>query len=171
LAHVAVFVFFRDRPTYPAVAIGVSVVTVACMLSTIFFGKRTSLRAIGPAQRRRIISTWLATFVGMVLVLLTMLRMMRPTTPEEWFAIYALWLIVVGCTFFSLASNAGFLYLNGSLCFLLAILAPFIAFYMPLVAGLVISTNLTTVGLLLRRIAREATSQGTAAKTTKSSRG
>jgi hypothetical protein len=66
---------------------------------------------------------------------------------------------MVGCTFFSLAAHAGFLYVTGSLCFLLAVLVPFVPFYMPLVAGSLMSLNMTTFGLFLRRVAREAASR------------
>jgi len=158
LAQVAVFVFFRNRQEYPLVAIIVSLVTMAVMLSPTFFGKRVSPRAIVPAQRRRYMATQFGNFIGAILVALTIPRMMHPTTPEEWFVIYALWFIVVGCTFFSLAANAGILYLTGSLCFLLAVLAPLVPFYLPLIGGSLISLNMTTVGLMLRRVAREATS-------------
>jgi tRNA A-37 threonylcarbamoyl transferase component Bud32 len=157
LAHVAVFVFFRNRPEYPLVAIGVSLMTVAVILSSLFIGKRASMSVIAPAQRRRLRSTWLGNFIGLILVSLTVARMTHPTTPEEWFVIYALWLIVVSCTFFSLAANAGVLYLNGILCFLLAVIAPWIPFYMPLVAGSLMSLNMMTLGLVLRRVAKEAT--------------
>jgi serine/threonine protein kinase len=159
LAQIAVFVFFRDRPEYPAIAIGVTLVTVAVTFSSIFNGKRVSLRAIAPDKRRRSLSTLLGNWIGLILVPLTILRMVHPATPEEWFVIYALWLIVMGCTAFSLAAGAGILYVTGSLCFLLAVLAPFIPFYMPLVVGALMSLNLMTLGLLLRRVAREATSQ------------
>jgi tRNA A-37 threonylcarbamoyl transferase component Bud32 len=158
LAHVAVFVFLRDRPEYPLVAILVSMATVTLMLSSVFLGKRTSMHVISPAQRRQLLSSWLGNFIGLFLVPLTILRVLHPSTPEEWFVIYAFWLIEVGCTFFSLAANAGILYLTGSLCFVLAIIAPWILFYMPLVAGTLMSLNMTTVGLLLRRVAREAAS-------------
>jgi hypothetical protein len=158
LAHVAVFVFFRSRPEYPLVAIGVSLTTVAIILSSLFIGKRASMSVIAPAQRRRLRSTWLGNFIGLVLVSLTIARMTHPRTPEEWFVIYALWLIVVSCTFFSLAANAGVLYLNGILCFLLAVIAPWVPFYMPLVAGLLMSLNMMTFALVLRRVAKEATS-------------
>ena len=159
LAQVAVFVFFRNRQEYPLVAIIVSLVTMAVMLSPTFIGKRVSPRAIVPAQRRRYMATQFGNFIGAILVALTIPRMMHPTTPEEWFVIYALWLIAAGCTFFALAADAGFYYVSGSVCFLLAILAPLIPFYLPLVAGSLVSLNMTAVGLLLRRVAREATSQ------------
>jgi serine/threonine protein kinase len=158
LAQVLVFVFFWDRPEYPPVAIGVSLVTVIVMIGSSFYGNRASMRVVVRAQRRQVVSNWLGHLIGMILVPLTILRMMHPTTPEEWFVIYALWLIEVGGHFFSLAPNAGILYVTGSLCFLLAILVPFIPFYMPLIVGSLISLNMTTIGLLLRRVAREATS-------------
>jgi serine/threonine-protein kinase len=156
LMHVAVFVFFRHRPEYPLVAIGVSLVTVAIMLSSIFFGNRASMREMAPGKRRLVTSSWLGNFIGLVLVELTVVRMLHPTTPEEWFAIYALWLILAGCTYFSLAANTGVLYVTGSLCFLLAVLAPLAPFYMPLIFGSLISLNMTTVGVVFRRVAREA---------------
>jgi serine/threonine protein kinase len=159
LAQVAVFVSFRDRPEYPPVAIGVTLVTVAVMFSSILIGKRAALRVIAPDKRRRNRSILLGYWIGLILVPLTILPMVHPASPEAWFVIYAMWLIVLGCTGFSLAPNAGILYLNGSLCFLLAVLAPFVAFYLPLVMGALMSLNFTTIALLLRRVAREATSQ------------
>jgi eukaryotic-like serine/threonine-protein kinase len=156
LVHLAVFVFFRNRPEYPLAAIGVSMFTVAVLLGSIFIGQRGGMRVIAPAQRRQLRSIWLGNFIGMILVPLTILRMMQPTTTEEWFVIYALWLIVVGCSFLSLAANAGIFYLTGCLCFLLALLVPFIPFYVPLIAGSLMSLNMTTIGLLLRRVAQEA---------------
>jgi hypothetical protein len=158
LTHVAVFVFFRNRPEYPLAAIIVTLVTVAGMLYSLFFGKLASLRVIDPGERRRLRSSWLGNFIGMILVPLTILRMMHPATPEEWFVIYALWLIEGGCTYFSQAANVGILYVTASVCFLLAVLAPFVPFYMPLVVGSLISLNMTMLGLLLRRVAREAAS-------------
>jgi len=85
--------------------------------------------------------------------------MVHPATAEQWFVIYAIWLIGMGGTFFSFGANAGILYLNGGLCFLLAVLAPFIPLYVPLVVGSLMSLNMATLGLLLRRVAREAASQ------------
>jgi hypothetical protein len=142
----------------------VTLVTVAFLAFFIYFGNRVSLRALAPPQRRRNLSTWLGNWIGLILVPLTILRMLHPTTPEEWFVIYALWLIVIGCTFFSLAANAGLLYLNGSLCFLLAVLAPFVPIYLPLILGSLMWLNLTTLGLLSRRVAQEAVSQGAASE-------
>jgi hypothetical protein len=72
--------------------------------------------------------------------------------------IHGLSLIGVGGTLFSFATNAGFLYVTGSLCFLLAVLVPSVPFYTPLVAGSLMSLNLTTFSLFLRRVAQEATS-------------
>jgi hypothetical protein len=94
--------------------------------------------------------------IGMILLPLTIWWMVHPATPEEWFVIYVIWLIGMGCTFFWLAANAGILYFTGALCFLLALLAPLVAFYMPLVVGALMSVNLLTLGLVLRRVAREA---------------
>jgi len=158
MAHVAVFVLFRDRPEYPPVAIGVTLVTSAVMISWVFFGRRPSLRAVDPAQRRRYMSFWLGNFFGMVLVAVTIPRMMNPTTLEEWFMIYALWLILVGCTFCAVAATMGIFYVNAGLCFVLALLAPVAPFYMPLVMGSLMSVNMATLALVLRRASREAAS-------------
>jgi hypothetical protein len=156
LIHVAVFVFFQNRPEYPPVAVTVTVITLAAMMSAAFLGKRANLRAIDAGQRRQLLSTWLSAIVGNILVAFTIVRMMHPATPEEWFVIYPLWLIAVGSVFFALAANAGVMYVMGSLCFVVAVLAPFVPFYMPLVVGSLMSVNMTTLGLFLRRMAREA---------------
>jgi hypothetical protein len=158
LAQVAVFVFFRNRPEYPPAAIIVTMVTVAVMYYSIFVGKRTSLRVIVPGQRRHVMSSRLGNFIGLILVPLTILWMVHPATPEQWFVIYAIWLIGMGGTFFSFGANAGILYFNGGLCYLLAALAPLVPYYMPLIVGSLMSLNMATLGLLLRRVAREAAS-------------
>ena len=159
LAQVAVFVLFRGRPEYPPAAIIVTVLTVTVMYCSIFLGQRTSLRGIAPGQRRHVMSSRLGNFIGMILVPFTVVWMVHPATAEQWFVIYAIWLIGMGGTFFSFGANAGILYLNGGLCFLLAVLAPFIPLYVPLVVGSLMSLNMATLGLLLRRVAREAASQ------------
>jgi hypothetical protein len=156
LAQVAVFVFLRNRSEYPPAAIIVTVVTVAVTHCSIFVGRRTSLRAIAPGQRRHVMSSRLGNFIGASLVPLAVLWMVHPGTAEQWFVVYAIWLIGMGVTFFSFGANAGILYLNGGLCFLLAVLAPLVPFSMPLVVGLLMSLNMATLGLVLRRVAREA---------------
>jgi hypothetical protein len=157
LVQVALFVVLWNHPEYPQVAIGVTLVTAALVLTSVFWGKRARLRAVAPVQRRRYASIWLAHYIGMVLVALTVPRMIHPATPEEWFVIYALWLVLAGCTFFSLAPNAGILYVTGGLCFLVALLAPLVAFYLPIILGALISLNMVTLGFLLRRVARAVT--------------
>ena len=112
---------------------------------------------VAPARRRQVMSSRLANVIGMILVPVTILWMVHPATPEEWFVIYAIWLIGMGGTFFSFGANAGILYLPGCLCFLLAVIAPLVPFYMPLVVGSLMSLNLTTLGLLLRRVYRGLT--------------
>jgi serine/threonine protein kinase len=158
LVNVAVFVFFRNRPEYPLVALIVFIVMIAIMRYSAVFGKRTNLRVIAPGQRRQFMSTALGNLIGMILAPLTILCMLHPTTPEEWSVIYALWLILAGCSFFSLAGNAGIFYVIGSLCFLLSVIVPFVPFYMPLIVGSLVSLNITILWLLWRRVAREAAS-------------
>ena len=123
------FVLFRRRPEYPPVAIIVTMLTVAVMYYSIFIGQRTSLRGIAPGQRRHVMSSRLGNFIGMILVPFTVVWMVRPATAEQWFVIYAIWLIGMGGTFFSFGANAGIFYLNGGLCFLLAVVAPLVAFF------------------------------------------
>ena len=159
LAHVAVFVFFRDHAEYPMVALGVTFATVVVNLSLIFFGKPATLRGVAVAQRRQLTTTWLGNFVGLVLVALTIWRMQYPTRPEEWFVLYGLWPIVIGCAFISLGAYAGIFYFTGSLYFMASVIAPWIPFYMPLVVGTLEALNLTTLGLVLRRMAHEASAR------------
>jgi serine/threonine protein kinase len=158
MTHVAVFVFFKSRSEYPLVALGVTFVTVVVNLSAIFFGKPATLRAVAAGQRRELTTTWLGNSTGLILVALTIWRMQQPTRPEEWFVVYGLWPILVGCAFISLGAYAGIFYFTGGLCFLVSVIAPWIPFYMPLVVEALESLNMTTLWLVLRRVAREATS-------------
>jgi serine/threonine-protein kinase len=157
LLQIAAFALLRDRSEYPPVAIAATLGTVAVLIVLSFYGKRASLRTIVSDQRRRNVSIWLGNAIGVTLIAVTVVRVMHPTAPEEWFVIYAFWLILLGCMFFSLGANAGVLYLNGSLCFFLALIAPFVLFYLPLIAGALMSLNVMTIGLLVRRVAREST--------------
>jgi hypothetical protein len=159
LIHALVFAFFQNEPEYPLVALGVSMTMIAGLLYWLIFRRRGTLRGVAPLQRRQLQSIWLGDMIGVFLVPLTILRMTHPSSPEEWFVIYPLWMIAVGAAFFSLASHVGALYVTGSLCFLLALLVPFVPYYLPLIVGSLISLNLTTVGFILRRAAREAASQ------------
>jgi hypothetical protein len=157
VAHVAVFVLYHNRPEYPLAAVIVTLVTIGVMLYALFFGK-ASRRVLAPGERRRLRSSWLGNFIATILVPLTILRMMHPSSPEEWFVIYALWFIVGGCTYFANAANLGFLYVTAGVYFLLAVVAPFLPFYMPVVMGSLITFHMATLGLLLRRVARETAS-------------
>jgi serine/threonine protein kinase len=96
LAHSAVFVLLKDRPEYAPAALGVSLVMNAILICWLFFGNRASLRAIAPIQRRRYLANWGGNFVGVILLFVTVLHVTRPTTVEEWFLIYPLWLVLVG---------------------------------------------------------------------------
>jgi serine/threonine-protein kinase len=159
LVHVAVFVFSWNRPEYPLAAISVSLLTQGVMLYSLLLGQRSSMRVIAPHQRRLQISSWLGHYIGLVLVLVAIGGMMHPRTPEEWFVVYPLWLIVTGCTYFSLGTNAGLMYIIGGLCFLTALLSLLVPFYMPIILGAQMSVNLTILGLRLRWLAKTAKSQ------------
>lgn len=156
VAHTAVFLFMRSRPEYPLVALTVSIITVIISLSTVMFGKRRSFAFVQSVQRRQLWSTWTGHIIGFLLAPLVVYLMVKPQTLEQWFVIYSLWLTQVGGTFFTFAASAGFLYVTGSVCFLLAITIPLFPGYAPLLVGLLMSTNMMTHGLFLRRLAKEA---------------
>jgi serine/threonine protein kinase len=157
IVHTLVFVIFHERDEYPVVALGVSMTTVLVLLYSILWGKRASFRVVVPLQRRQLASTWLGHAIGFVLIPVAVVRMVRPHTTEEWFVIYSLWLVQVGGTFFTFAASAGFLYITACVCFLMALLVPWLPLYTPLLVGLLMSVNMMTQGLLLRRLAKEAT--------------
>jgi serine/threonine-protein kinase len=156
LVHGAAFWLLQNRPEYPPVALGVTLATILTLSFAVFVVRRASFRAIASDQRRRNRSTWLGNVIGTIVMPLAVVRMVQPTTPAEWFVIYALWFVLVGSSMYSLAANSGILFFNGSLCFLLALLVPCFPFYAPLVAGALMSLNMTTLGLVLRRAAGQA---------------
>jgi tRNA A-37 threonylcarbamoyl transferase component Bud32 len=156
LVHTAVFIFFRHEPEYPVVALGASMATVLLVLYSILFGKRSSFSAVAAVQRRQLRATWLGHVIGFIIVPIAIIRMVNPQSMEQWFVIYALWLAQVGGTFYTFAANAGPLFIVGTICFILALVVPWIPFYAPLVAGTLMTLNMTTQGLLLHYLAKEA---------------
>jgi hypothetical protein len=156
VVHAGVFVFLRQRPEYPVAALGVSMVTVLLVLYMLLFARRGALHLVPAGQLRQIRSVWLGHMFGFVIVPITVVRMIEPTTIEEWFLIYALWLIQVSGTFFALGASAGHMYLTAGFCLGLALIIPWIPAYAPLVVGCLMSLNMTMQGLFLRRLAKEA---------------
>jgi serine/threonine protein kinase len=156
MLQLAVYLFLRDRPGYPLIALGASMATVLLVLYLVLFHKRASYALVPAVQRRQVFSTWCGHAIGFLLVPLLIARMVRPETTEEWFVVYAIWLVQVGGTFFTLAPSAGFLYLTGCACFLLALLIPWIPEFAPLLVGTLMSVNMTIHGLFLRRLAKQA---------------
>jgi hypothetical protein len=159
LSHLAVFVILRNRPEYGPAAVAVTLGMAVLLLVLVFIGRRAGLRVVPPRERRQITSTYVAHFVAMILVVRTIVRMTHPASAEEWFLIYAVWLILWVCIDFSLAANAGILYFTSGVGLLLALLAPFFPFYLPLFVGSLVSFDLTMWGIVFLRVAREARTQ------------
>jgi serine/threonine protein kinase len=156
IAQVIVFAFFRERSFYPQLALGVTLATLTVVIYATLFGKRASLGLVSRPQRRQLLNLWLNHLIGIFLIPLSVVRMVHPTTMKEWFLIYALWLLQAGGTFFDSAAYAGLFYVTGCGCFALALLVPWIPLYTPLIVGCLMTANMTTLGLLLRRLARES---------------
>jgi serine/threonine protein kinase len=159
LAHALVFLLFRARPEYPVVALGVSMATVIVLLYSIMYGKRATYSLVPMGQRRQLISTWAGHAIAFFLVPITVVRMIEPASLDQWFVIYALWMGLAGCTFVSLAASAGMFYITGGLCFALALITPWVPYWMPLIVGFLMSANMATEWRLLRRLAREAAAE------------
>lgn len=159
VAHSLIYLLFRDRPEYPVITLGVSMTTVVLVLYTVLFGKRAAMAMVPPVQRRQVWSSWIGHGIGFVIIPITVIRMVHPKTVEEWFLIYALWLTQVGGTFFTFGASAGFLYVTGAVCFLLALIVPWMPEYIPLVVGLMMTTNMMSQGLFLRHLARQAAAE------------
>jgi serine/threonine protein kinase len=156
LVHASVFVFCRHWPLYPIVSIGVTMVTVLLLLYSILFTRIARVSLVGSSQRRQFLSTWAGHIVGFLLIPIAIVRMVQPVNLEQWFVIYALCLIQVGCTFFTFAATAGFLFITGICCFLLSLLIPWAPSLAPLLIGTLMSVNMTVQGIMLRRLAKES---------------
>ncbi|HXG10786.1 MAG TPA: serine/threonine-protein kinase [Gemmataceae bacterium] len=156
LLHLTVFLLFHGQPHYPLVAVCTSGVTVLLVVAVVFFGNRAALRRVASEQRRHLSSTWLAHVIGFALMPVVVFGMAPPRQPDDWFFIYPLWAILAGTTFFSMGGNAGLLYVIGCACFVLALLITWAPAWAPLEVGLLMSINLTTQGLFLRRLGSEA---------------
>jgi serine/threonine protein kinase len=156
IAHVAVFVLCRDWPRFPVIALGVTMLTVLVVLCNVLFIRRANWSTVAAAQRRQLQSTWSGHATGFVIVPIAVVLMVQPTTIEQWFVIYAVWLTLAGCTFVTLAARVGFLYITAGVCFLVALTVPFVPHIAPLLAGALMTANMLSQWALMRRLAKEA---------------
>jgi serine/threonine-protein kinase len=163
LAHLLVFLLFRRGPYYPAAEMAVTMGLLVVMLTLIFWGHRATLRLVGSFQRRHLWSVWTSHMIGLWLILMVSLRMAATDRPSDLLFVYPLWAILAGTTFFALASNAGLFYGIGLICFGVAIVMTLEPFWAPLEVGLLMTFNLTALGLFLRRVGGESRSRSVSA--------
>lgn len=159
IIHMGVFLLLRSQPEYPVIALSVSMATVMFVLYLMLFSKRRSFALVQSLQRRQLWSTWSGHIVGFLMVPAIVALLVKPQTIEQWFVVYPIWLTQVGGTFFTFAASAGFLYVTGSACFILAVILVFIPEYAPLLVGFLMSANMASHGLFLRRLAKEAAAE------------
>jgi serine/threonine protein kinase len=156
LAHLIVFLLFRQRREFAVIALSVTALTVGLVMAVIFLTNRGAFRLVASDQRRHLISTWLGHMTALALVPFVVVVVAPLRQPNDLLLIYPLWAILAGLTFFAQGVNAGIMYLVGGGCFGLALLTTWEPTWAPVEVGAFMSTNLTVQGLFLRRLGRES---------------
>jgi serine/threonine protein kinase len=156
LAQLALVLLAGREPYYPLASVVLTLATILTILTLIFGGNRATLRQLPNQERQHTASVWAGHTTAVLLVLLVCVLMAPPDRPANLFLPYPLWATLAGATFFSMASNAGLLYLIGTACFALAAVMAWHPSWAPLEAGLLMSVNLLAQGLYYRRVGSEA---------------
>jgi serine/threonine protein kinase len=155
LFFTAIFFLFRGLPAYHALVVGTIFVSILVMQTALLRSNPEMMRRVPSLQRRQVLSVWRGNTVGQCVALLLAWRLTPPDQPERLFLVFPMWLMLVGVVFSTLAVQAGPLYLIAVLAFSLAVLTTFIPQWAPLIVGALVSFNLLTHSLLLRRLGRD----------------
>jgi hypothetical protein len=151
-AHLGVFVLARGDPSYPAAALAT---TVGCALLLVGVGLwgilSGHLSFEGPGMQH----FW-STRIGQLVAMILFVVICWQTTPPgaAWqLAVYPLWAVLAGATFFGLGtSHWGGLYLVALTCFVAGMLMLVRLEWAPVVFGILMSSMMTVLGLHLRRL-------------------
>lgn len=154
LVHGAVYFLTRHLPAFPLYCMATSICTVFFLMFLIFGRNRDVMRQVIGYQRRHIRAVWLGHNIGFLLMPLVLWQAGMITEPRHWLLLYPLWMVLVGTTFFAIASEAGLLFIIGTIAFALALVAALHLEWAPLVAGLLMSSNITVQGFFLSRLGR-----------------
>jgi hypothetical protein len=152
LIHVLAFVLLRAQDAYPYAMVAVSGVTAVALTLTVFLTNWASMERVQRRQRRHLRSSWFGHLISFVLVPVVLVTMLPLQQAEEIFIVYPLWALLAATTFYGMASEMGALYIVATLCHLAALLMMLVPAWSPFVVGVLMTTNLTTQGLFMRRL-------------------
>jgi serine/threonine protein kinase len=152
LANVAAFLLLRGSDVYYQAMVLLSLSLAAGLTTLIFGSNRRTMRDVSRRQRRHLISVWVAHLASMSLVPVIVWRLLPPREPADLFIVYPLWAVLAAVTFCAMAAEAGYVYLIGGACYVVAGLMLLEPEWSPFLVGLIMTGNLTLQGLFLRSL-------------------
>jgi hypothetical protein len=157
LAHLAVFLVGLHHPEHLTLMMVAPLALLALAVATLLFRQRARARAPASAAERQLASLFLGLLTGAIAVALVCAWLAPPERPGDQLAAYPFWSALAGLFFFSMGSHYwGRCYLFGLAGFTLPLLMAWNLAFAPLEFAVSAALIVTTLGLHLRRLGREA---------------
>ena len=150
VVHFAVYAAYRNTPNFPVTITAVSLGFILLAQFILLSGNSTVSRFVPSGQRRHFVTVWAGQSIGVLSYWLVVRAVVPPDHPELMFLVYPLWMLQLGLTYLSFASEAGGLYVQGGLFYVLALALVFFLPWAPLIVGSLMTLNMLVSGLLLR---------------------
>jgi serine/threonine protein kinase len=165
LVHVVLILLFQSEPYFPLLAIAVSLGTALVTQTVISIGGHAGFQHVPAPFRRHTHVVWGGYFLASGLMLLAVWRFRPADQPDFWLLTYPLSVMMVTIVFFAFAAEIGAFFVTIAVSFVVSLAMIAWPRWAPLLAGLLMSFNTGSFGLLYCYWARELRKADAAADT------
>jgi serine/threonine-protein kinase len=157
LVQLVVWFLYRERPSYPAIALGTMLVSVLLLL-TAFYAYSRSIAALSVSRvARQLWAVRLGHLLGIGLAPVVLRQLTPADVPFNALAVFPVWSLMMGVTFFGLGGRFwGGLYLVGFAFFGLAVLMALRVEWAALEFTFLMAVSFLALSLYMRRLRDEA---------------
>ncbi|QEL19610.1 serine/threonine-protein kinase [Limnoglobus roseus] len=151
IIHTSAYFAWRHEADFPVWMTGVSLAVIIALQVALHVMARPTFLLVPPAQRRHFVIVWSSECVGAVVAWIVVRAVVPADRLDLMYLVYPLWAGHLGHTYLAFASEAGGLYVQGSLFYVLALLLVAVLPWTPLILGGMMFVNMSASGLMLRR--------------------
>lgn len=149
--HLAAYFGLHHLPDFPVWMSGISLAVILSTQFVLNLSARPVFATVPSGQRRHFRTVWAADCVADVLIWVVLRLAVPAHHPDLMYLAYPLWVLSLGHTYLAFASEAGGLYLQGAMFYLVALALTLLLPWSPLVVAGVMFVNMAGSGLFLRR--------------------
>jgi len=164
LVSVIVFLLTWNTPRFPLAMANTTAITMSLVQIIMLAANRGHMRLVPSTQRRQIATVWIGHTIAGLLLWFIIWYATPADHPEQLLLIYPCWMVLVGMAYLGLAAEVGTNYVVGTVCMLMGLLTVFIPHAAPLLLAAFATANITTQGMMLRRMNSRASTATTTPK-------